>query len=262
MPVFVQSLRESWRSVLIWAAGLVTVMVMYLSFYTSMMTGSGMDQLIAQLPAGIVNAFGFQDISSGGGFAQSTFFGLLGVLLLGAAAVTWGARAIAGDEEAGMLELTLAHRVSRTQVYWERALALLARLVLLALIVGITLLIVNEPFGLGVDTANIPPQLAAYLGVGVLAGALALGVGGMTGSRSLALGLGGGVFTGGFLLNALGNMSADNEWMHTVSPFSWAYQNKPLLEGWDLGGLALLYGVAAVLAIAGWLVFVRRDVTS
>lgn len=262
MPVFVQALRESWRSLLLWAAALVAVMLLYLSFYLSMFTGSGMEQLMAQLPEGIVNAFGFQDISSGAGYAQSTFFGLLGMLLLSAAAISWGTRAIAGDEEAGMLELTLAHRVSRTRVYWQRAASVLVRLVILTVIVGVALLLVNGPFGLEIDTANVLPQLLAYLGTAVVAGAVSLAVGGVTGGRSLALGAGAAVLVGGFLLNAIGNMSPDMEWMHLVSPVSWAYRDKPLLHGWDPAGLAMLYGTAALFAIAGWAVFVRRDIRS
>lgn len=262
MPILVQSLRESWRAFLLWAAALLVVMFLYLSFYTSMFSGSGMDQLIAQLPPGIVSAFGFQDISTGAGYAQSTFFGLLGMFILSAAAISWGTRAIAGDEETGMMELTLAHQVSRTQVYWQRAAATLLRVLSLVAISGLTLLIVNEPFGLHIDTANFLPQLLAYMGIALVCGAVSLGVGGVTGSQPVALGAGWAVLAGGFLLNALGNMSADLEWMHSVSPVSWAYRNRPLLEGWDPAGLALLYGVAAVFAVAGWVVFTRRDIRS
>lgn len=262
MPILVQSLRESWRAFLLWAAALLVVMSLYLSLFTTMFTGSGMEQLIGELPDGIVSAFGFQDISSGAGYAQSTVFGMLGMFILSAAAISWGTRAIAGDEETGMMELTLAHRVSRTQVYWERAAALVLRVLGLVALVGVALLIINEPFGLHIDTANFLPELLAFMGIAVVCGALALGVGGITGSRAASLGAGAVVLVGGFLLNALANMSADLEWLYALSPMSWAYKNRPLLEGWDPAGLALLYGVAAVFAVAGWVVFTRRDIRS
>lgn len=262
MPVLVQTLRETWRSVVVWAIALVAVMFLYLSLYSSMFKGSGMDQFMAQLPPAMVNAFGFQEISSGGGYAQSTFFGLLGLFLISAAGISWGMRAIAGDEEAGMMELTLAHRTSRTQVFLERLLAVVVRLAVLALIVTAALYAMNGPFGLEIDPANIPAQIAAYFGIALVCGTVSLAVGAITGARTLALGAGAGVLVGAFLLNALGNISPDYDWMHAISPVSWAYGEKPLLHGWDLTGLALLYGTVAVLALAGWAVFTRRDITS
>ena len=98
--------------------------------------------------------------------------------------------------------------------------------------------------------------------VGLLCGTLALAVGAITGRRNHAVTAGAGVVVAAYLLNALGNVSADNNWMHLVSPVSWAYQNRPLLNGWDWQGLALLYGVSALFVAAGWLVFTRRDVTA
>ncbi|HZK05539.1 MAG TPA: ABC transporter permease subunit [Actinomycetaceae bacterium] len=262
MPIFLQTLRESWRGILFWAVALVIVMTLYLSFYSSMGQTAGLDLFMAQLPEGMANAFGFQDIGSGAGWAQSTFFGLLGLFLLAAAGVVWGTRAIAGDEEAGMLELTLAHSVSRTQVYGERLLALVTQIALLGLAVAAALMLLDSPAELGLDFANVPPQMLAYLGVGFLCAVLAFAVGATTGRRSLAISFGGGLAVAAFLLNALGNVSEDNEWMHVVSPVSWAYQNRPLMNGWDLEGLALLYGVSLVLVVLGLVGFLRRDVTA
>lgn len=262
MAIFVQALRESWRAVLVWAAALVAVMTLYLSFYSSMGTMEGMQAMMDQLPQAMVDAFGFEDIGSGAGWAQSTFFGLLGLFILGAAGISWGARAIAGDEESGMLELTLAHRVTRTQVYVQRFLAILARIALLGAAVTAALLVLDAAVGLELDRANVAPQMLAYLGVGVLCAAVALAVGAATGNRGWALGAGAAVLAAAFLLNAVGNMDEGNRWMHAVSPVSWAYENRPLANGWDGGGLALLYGVSLVLVVLGWLVFTRRDVTS
>lgn len=262
MPIFRMVMRESWRSLIYWALALIAVMALYLSFYSLLGTGGSFELFMDQLPEAFLNAFGFRDVGSGAGWAQFTFFGLLGLLILAAAGVGWGTRAIAGDEESGMLELTLAHGVTRTQVYLERTLALFVRILLLGLAVALGLIALDGPAGLGLEFANIPPQVLAYLGIGLLYTALSLAVGAVTGQRSLAIGIGGGAAVGGFLLNALGSIDPDYEWMHWISPVSWAYQNRPLANGWDLGGLAALYGVSLVLILLGWAGFRRRDVTA
>lgn len=260
MPIFVQTMREGWRGLILWAVALLAIMSLYLSFYQSMGGEGQMQVFIDQLPQGMVDAFGFEDIGSGAGWAQSTFFGLLGLFVLSAAAIVWGTRAIAGDEESGMLELTLAHRVSRSQIYWERALALVLRVVLVCVVVAAGLLLFNEVVSLELDLANVLPQLLAYGGVGLACGAAALAVGGLTGRRGLAIGVGAAVIVLGFLLNAVGNMGEDNGWMHDLSIVSWAFQNRPLANGWDWPGLGLIYGFTAVLLLAGWVGFTRRDV--
>lgn len=262
MPIFVQALKESWRSLLGWSAALLAVMALYLSFYPSLGNADGMTMLMDQLPEAMVDAFGFADIATGAGWAQSTFFGLLGLFILGAAGISWGARAIAGDEESGLLELTLAHRVSRTQVYAERLAAIVVRILIIGAIVTVGLLILNSAAGLEIDTSKIAPQMAAYLGLGILCATLALAVGALTGVRSHAVAAGAALLAGGFLLNAIGNISDDTSWMRLASPVSWAYENRPLTQGWDWAGLASIYGAAAVLAVLGWAAFTRRDVSS
>lgn len=48
-------------------------------------------------------------------------------------------------------------------------------------------------------------------------------------------------------------------WLHDWSLYSWAYAEAPLMNGW-VGPLWLPFVVSAILLLAGWLVFRRRDV--
>jgi ABC-2 type transport system permease protein len=63
----------------------------------------------------------------------------------------------------------------------------------------------------------------------------------------------------GYALNALGNQSDDLAWLHDWSPYSWAYGESPILNGWT-GTIWLGYAVMALLLLVGWMVFRRRDV--
>ncbi|THJ67972.1 ABC transporter permease [Arthrobacter echini] len=263
MPILIQFLRAGARNLLIWAVALVAVMAMYLSFYPSLGgAASGMTELVDQLPEGMVKAIGYDQIATGAGYAQSTFFGLLGFFLGTAAAVAWGTRAVAGDEESGMLELTLAHPVSRLQLVTERTLAILTRLTVLGVVLGLALAAMSGPFDLGLEGSHIVAVVAAWVLLTFTIAMAALMGGAVFGSRVAALGIGAGVGVVAFLLNALGAQSEENAWMSDISPFSWAYGERPLAQGWDGGGLGLLAALAAVFVATALLAFARRDLRS
>jgi ABC-2 type transport system permease protein len=260
LPVLRRTLADSWRSTIGWAVGLAAAVSMYLPLFPSI-GGAEMAELIESLPAEMVNTLGYDEIGTGAGYAQGTFYGLIGFVLLTIAACAWGATAIAGAEETGRLELTLAHGVSRTQYALESAVAILVRLVLL---VGLSLLLVlayNEPSELELEPGNIVAASAALLGLIMLIASVALAVGALTGRRAAGLGAGAGVAVVGYVLNAIGNQNDDLEWLHSFSPYDWAYANTPLRDGADWGGLTLL-GAGVLLAIAVATVALRRrDVT-
>src|SRR3546814_7700305 len=114
-----------------------------------------MQQIIDSLPEQLVKTLGYEQIASGPGYVQGTFFGLIGFLLLTIAATSWGSGAIAGAEESGKLELTLAHAVGRGAYALEVALAGLVRLIVLGLVAGVIILALNDPAELGLEPADV-----------------------------------------------------------------------------------------------------------
>jgi ABC-2 type transport system permease protein len=260
LPVFVQDLREGGRALLGWSIGLVVVMLVYLPFYGMMGGNREMQDLIETLPPAFVETLGYEDMFSGPGYVQATIFGLLGFVLTTIAAVSWGARAIAGDEETGTLELTLAHRVSRERVVLERSLSILVRLLALGLVVGVMLLLVGGPFDLDLDGGNIAAAVAALVALVLTTAMAAVAAGAVIGRRTVALASGAGLAVAGYVANAVGGQSERFAWLVDISPYAWAYGNDPLKDGWDLGGLGLLLALSAVLLGVAVLAFRRRDV--
>jgi ABC-2 type transport system permease protein len=161
--VFAKTLRDQRRSLGWWSLGLVAVVAVYVLPYRQFLD-SGMLDNNTDTP--IYQALGYDN--SPAGYLQGTLFALLGPLLVVMMAVAAGARAVAGDEEAGALDLLLAHPVSRTQLVLERFGALAAAslgLVLLALGIGTVALAAGAASGhrgltLGVTAAV---AVAAYL---------------------------------------------------------------------------------------------------
>lgn len=259
LPVFVQDLHEGARSLLGWAIGLVVVMMVYLPFY-ELMGGSEIQDLLDVLPPALVETIGYEQMASGPGYVQAAILGLLGFVLGTIAAVGWGARAIAGDEETGTLELTLAHRVSRERLVLERALGILVRLAALGVVVAVVLLVAAGPFGLELDAGNVLAAVTAFVLLLLTTAMAALAAGAVVGRRAVALAAGAGLAVAGYVGDAVGGQVDSWGWLQDISPFAWAYGRDPISEGWDLGGLGLLLALSAVLLGVAVLAFRRRDI--
>ena len=261
LPVFRRSIYDSWRSLIGWSLGVTAALLLYLPLFPSIGGNGEMQQIIDSMPQELVKALGYEQIASGSGYVQSTFYGLLGFLLLVIAAISWGSAAIAGAEESGQLELTLVHGVSRTRYAVETALSVLVRLAWLGLLAAVLVLILNEPSELAIEARNVLGTSAALVALAFVSGAVALFVGAATGRKIFAIVAGAGVAVLGYVSNAIANQMENGEGLRTISPYSWAYQNQPLLEGTDWGGLGLLSGTGIVLTALATFSLRGRDIT-
>lgn len=261
LPVLRRSLGDSWRSLIAWSLGVAAALFVYVPLFPSFGGGGEMQQMVDSLPPELVKALGYDQMASGAGYVQGTFYGLIGFLLLVFAATAWGSAAIAGAEESGQLELTLAHGVSRTQYGLESAVSVLVRLAWLGLFAAGIVLALNEPSGLDIEPAHVFGATGALVGLAFLSGSAALFIGALTGRRIFATAAGAGVAVLGYVLNAVANQTSDAEWLRSVSPFSWAYQDRPLADGVDWASLALLWAVGVVLAGFATLSLRQRDIT-
>jgi ABC-2 type transport system permease protein len=262
LPLFRRALADSWRSLLGWTVGVLAVLALYLPLFPAIGGSPDMAELLDSLPDELVKTIGYDQISTGAGYTQSTFYGLMGFLLLTIAATAWGTAAVAGDEETGTLELTLAHGVSRSQVVLERTAAVAVRLAWLCLFSVLVILALNDSAQLDIDSANAFATAAALFGLTFLSGMFAIAVGAATGRRSYATAAGAGVAVIGYALNAVANQNENLEGLHAWSPYHWAYGDSPLANGADWGGLGLLYGLSAALLVIAVIALNRRDLRS
>lgn len=259
LPLFRRSIVDGWRGLVGWSIGLAAALSLYLPIYPSFGGQGEMQALLDSLPPELIKALNYDQIATGAGYAQATFYGLIGFALGTIAAVGWGTEAIAEDEENGQLELTLAHGVIRGQVLAERAAAVLVKLAWLAVIAALAVLVLNGPSELDIEFGPLMAISVAWFGLIGLSAAAAIGVGAMTGRRTWAVSAGTGVAVLSYALNALGNQSEDLAWLKDWSPYAWAYRDAPLQDGWS-PALWWNLGAIAVLLLVGWLVFRRRDI--
>src|SRR5690606_16450603 len=130
LPIVRRWLADGWRGMLGWALGIIATLALYLPIYPSMQSPE-LNALLESLPEELVRTLGYESITTGAGYTEATFFGLVGFVLVAIAATAWGAAYTGGAEESGRLELTLSHAVGRGSFAVQSALALLIKLLIL-----------------------------------------------------------------------------------------------------------------------------------
>lgn len=255
--VFLKTLYDQRKMLMWWSLALVGVSLVYVAGYKQYADAGFLD---AQLPEYLSALMGTMDYASPEGYLNSTIFTLIGSLLMVIFSLTIGARAVAGEEESGMLDVLLAHPVSRTRFVMERFAALATATGLFGLVAWAAVSLASRIAEMGIPLANIAAACIGLAFLGLVIGSVALAVGASTGRVRLALGVAIGVALAGFLANNLAPMFEELEVAQKLSPFYYYLGGDPLREGLDAGGLAVLIVAALVLAgLAVWGLN-RRDV--
>lgn len=259
MPVLTGVLKEQRRSLLVWGGALFAVSAFYISFYPSIGSSPAMQEVIDSMPAGVAEALGYDQITSAAGYIGATVFGLLAPILLLVFGISTGARLIAGEEEAGSLELELAHPIGRMRLVGERWLAVAIDLVLLVIPVVAASLLLVFALDLDVELGNLLAMSVGLLLFAMAFGSVAFAVGAATGRRAVALGSTAALAVIAYMAHAIGPQIQGGEWMADLSPFAWYLGNKPLMNGWDVGGVGLLAAVVVLAVPVALVSFANRD---
>lgn len=257
--IWTKTLWDQRRALLGWAIGFAAVSLIYGAFYPIAATPEYED-IIDALPEALAEGMGWSDITSAAGYIGSTVYGILGPVLAIVFAIGMGARAIAGDEEAGTLELLVAEPVTRRSVVLQRATALGIALLAAGAIVFLAILALRGPIDLDLAVANLAAASLNLALLGGVFGAVALFTGALTGRRGLVIGVAAGIAVVAYLANALAPQLEGFEWIQNLSPFFWFDGSGTLRDGMDLVKTGLLAGSVVLLVAGSVVAFDRRDV--
>lgn len=257
--VFTKTLWDQRRALLGWAVGLAGVSLVYAGFYPSV-NQPAFAEAMANFPPALMETFGWAGIVSAEGYLGSTVLGLLAPVLTIILAAATGARAIAGDEEAGTLELVLTYPVGRTSVLLHRAAALVVVMLLAGGVVLLALLAVSGPAELDILASRLAAASAQLSLLGICFGTLALAVGALIGRRAVALAVTAVAAVAAYLGNTLARQVDALSWLEPLSPFRYYSGGEPLRNGFQAGDAAILAVISLVLVTIGAFAFSRRDV--
>ena len=237
------------------ALGMLLVIVMVGALFPAV--GDSIGRL--NLPQGVSELLGGADYSTIAGWMRSEIGAVYGPLVIGATAITGAAGSTAGEEEDGVLGLTLAYPITRARLLLAKAgavavcVGLVALGTLAGLIAGVA--VAGGGISLGHECA-LALHLACF---GWAVGALALALAAATGRRAVAAGGAAAFAIAGFLINGVAPLVDGIHWLQYLSPFHYYAGHDPLGHGVNVGDLAVLTGAAIVLTAVAAAQFGRRD---
>ncbi|GAA4607257.1 ABC-2 type transport system permease protein [Actinoplanes octamycinicus] len=257
--VFTKALTDQRRSLIGWGVGLFLMVLMETALWPSIGKMPDLQQFLANYPEAMRKLFNMQDFGTGTGFVNTELFSILVPVLLLTYAIGRGARAIAGEEETGTLEVLLVTPVTTTTLLAQEGAALLTGLLVLGTVLYAAVIAGSVLFGMGI---GLLPLLSATLAMVLLAaefGCLALAIGAVTGRRAVAIGTAAAAAVGAYLLYVAGELVTALEPWQRLSPFDQAMSGGPIGAGFR--AVHLVMPVVAVLLVAAAAPrFARRDI--
>ncbi len=258
-----KTLFEQRRALLVWTVSLVLLVAIYISVWPSM-GGSVYKDMFDRMPEAMRALFATNaaDLGSPTGFVQVELLSFMGPMLVLIYAITTGAAAVAGEEDRHTLDLLLANPVSRTRIVLEKATALLAGVLLLAIVMGLALMSGGPLSGMHLPAGGVAAAMLHLALLGLVFGALALAIGASTGRVAASRGVPAVLAVVAYVVNGLAELVSWLKPARKLSPFYQYSGHDPLQHGVSDAAVVVAVVTIVVLLVAAVVGFHRRDVAA
>ena len=189
---------------------------------------------------------------------DTELFSFMLPLLAIALAIGSGARTLAGEEEAGRLELVLAYPVSRRRTVAAKAAAVAVEVAVFCATAYTALALTSPVFNLDLPPGRLAGGLLGVFLLALLHGWLAVATGAARPSRALAIGVPAAAAAAAYLVGGLHELAGWLDPFRFVSSFWWAGQ-APLSSGVDYADLLVLALATAAALPAALALIGNRD---
>ncbi|PPJ24167.1 hypothetical protein C5E45_28410 [Nocardia nova] len=257
--VFVKCLRDQRRGLIGWSLGIVVLVLLESALWPSISNIPGLRQMVDNYPPALRQLLGIEDFLSGTGFLNTELYSIILPILFLVFSVSRGARAIAGEEESGTLEVLLVTRVTPVRLVLEQVAVLLTGLVVLGTVLFAAVVVFAAIFGMHIGVGAAATGSIAMVALAAPFGGLALAVGAASGRRLVAVAVASVAAVAAYVLYAASKIvDAVRPW-GWWSPFEQALSDGPMGAGLRPGYLWLVVA-AAVFVVAALPIFDRRDI--
>jgi ABC-2 type transport system permease protein len=256
-----RGLYDHRRALVGWCLGVAAYVGMIAAIFPSIESSPEFDDLLESYPEVLKSLFGLESgasITSGPGFLDAELFSLMLPLFVLVLAIGSGARAVAGEEDAGRLELVLSYPLRRRNAVLAKGAAVGIEVLIVCAVIGIVLFAFDPLVGLDLSTGRVLEALASLVALGLLHGWLALAVGAAVPSRALAIGVPAGLAATAYLVNGLHELAGWLDPFRFLSSF-WLVGSSPLGGGVNVAGVLVVLAIAIAVLVAGSLLIERRD---
>ncbi|WP_319039594.1 ABC transporter permease [Kribbella solani] len=205
--VFLKSLYDARRGLIGWSIAIAALVLLESALWPSIRDMPNLHQLYQSFPEELRKFFNLDAMTTGRGFLNAELFTLLLPGLFLVYGIGHGARALAGEEERGTLELLLVTPISGARVVVDKALALTVSVTTLGVVLFVATSIGSLAFGLGISVPDAAGGALAMTLLGLEFGVLALAAGALFGRRSTAVAVASAAATAAYVVYAAGRAS-------------------------------------------------------
>ena len=165
--LFRRGLLDRSRALIAWCVGVALYILFLAAAFPSLRDAADLNQLVEKYPEGLKELFGLSagiDLTSGAGFFDAELFSFMLPLFALVLAIGSGTRLLAGEEEAGRLELLFAYPLRRRDGVLAKGATVAVELALFSAAVAAAMLLFDPIFDLGLSVSRVAGA-AASLGV-------------------------------------------------------------------------------------------------
>jgi ABC-2 type transport system permease protein len=259
---FLHSLRRYTGQIIGWGVGLALVgAYSMLLFDTLVKPGvqQQFEQLLSSYPPELMAFFG--DVSkmlTPAGYVDTLFFSYIPIIVC-IFAILACANLLVGDEEKGILDLVLAHPVTRGMLFWSRLYAFCIAVILILAIAWLGFVIPLPRTSFEATPLELLLPFVSLFALMLFIGTLTLMLSLILPSLTWAAMLSGLILVASYFLTSLSRLSEDLKPIERFFPMHY-YQGGQAMSQMDWAWFGILVGFSVLFSwIALWL-FERRDI--
>lgn len=256
-----KTLRDRWRSTLVWSAGLLATISIELYIYPSVVKSStAMTSYIDAFPDAMKAIFRMEDYFSGAGFLGTELFSMMVPLIFISVTASRGSSAIAGEIEAGTADILFSLPISRTRILLSKLIAMILEVLLLSILTVSSIVIGAQLVDMGISTAAIITATGSSALLALSYGAIALFAGSLTGKKATATGLAITFAIAALLFYSLAPIVDTFDSITPFNPMDWAINGNPLSSGISAISFAKLTSLFIAFSSVAIYIFRKKDI--
>jgi len=244
------------RSTVGYTVGMALYTLAVVALYPSFKNTTSLDSLAKSSAAALFGVEG--PLTSPGGWLNGNIYGNLLPLIMLLLTIGYGAACLAGQDEDGTLALIATLPIGRRTIVLQKASAMLAQAVALAL--GVTVCVLVGPaFQLHVGIGPLIGVTVTSVFLGLTFGLITMAIGASGAGRGAALGVGATIAAASYLLSSL---ATSIHWLRPVryiSAFYWSVGNNQISHGVSVAEFAVMILATAGALLTAVISFRRAD---
>ena len=238
----------------------ISLFAAFVSWYFTVLEGVAVEEVFADLPPAMQDAFGIEALSTIEGFLGTELYNFVWVLGLGLYFAYAAGGLVAADIESDRIDLLLSFPVSRSRLLTEKFASLLLPILGVNVVVGGAVYVSVSAIGESIDPVHLllvhllsVPYLLVCAGIGLVFSAVV--------DRAAIAERGAiGVVFVLFLVESVVGSADEYDWIQYVSPTHYYEPTPILLDGtYELVDSAILFVAFLGLLLLGQILFHRRD---